>query len=193
MKIRLSPSGPVVENSNGGPFEPGTGAMLRLAEGYTTIGGSLQMSSVPNTIGTVLGGGTVLIQSLANPNPDLYYRATVFLDVLNTSTNQSAHVVLFIDTSADGSTWTEQAGNMHVVGAGSGIDGGLAGPRQVRLDMTLKLGSTIAELDGANPLRVRARIGLVTAVDGALVSSEASDGSFDDLVGTAYLSLSEHF
>jgi hypothetical protein len=195
MKIRLSPSGPVVENSGGGPFEPGTGAMLRLAEGTTTIGGSLALSTDPLTIGTQLGGGTVLVETLLLPNAELNYRATLLLDVVNTNTNTVAEVQLFLDTSVDGTNWVEQVANVHVLGAGSGIDGGLASARQVRLDMTLRAGSALSGGMAADSpsLRVRGRIAVAAGGSSAVVNSDATSGSLEDLTGTALLQLSEHF
>lgn len=196
MKIRLSPSGPVVENSSGGPFEPGDGAMLRLSEGMTTIGGSLRILTTAQTIGTQLGGGTVLVATLANPKTNLRYRATVLLDVENTTTNSSADVQIFIDTSIDGgTTWVEEVANAHYVGAGSGVDGTIRTPRQVRCDMTLRLGSALlSTMTATSPsLKVRARIGQAADVPLCLVDSRLLSGTEDALVGTALLQLSEHF
>jgi hypothetical protein len=197
MIIRLSPSGPPILNAGGGPLQPGAGMQLRLAEGMTTIGGSLAIPSqgAPATIGTILGGGTVLVETLLAPNPLLNYRATLLLDVLNTQTNAAGSVQLFIDTSVDGSTWVEQVGNTHAVPAGSGVDGTLASGRQVRVDMTLRAGSALAGgmLSTAPSLRVRGRVCALAANGGLQVSSEAASGAFTNLVGTAILQLSECF
>jgi len=196
MKIRISPSGPVVENSSGGPFEPGTGAMLRLSEGTTTIGGSLRILTTAQTIGTQLGGGTVLVATLDAPNPNLRYRATLLLDVQNTTTNASAEVQLFIDTSIDGgTTWVEEVANAHAVGQATGA--ALLGPetKQVRLDMTLRLGSALqSDMLATSPsLKVRARIGQVADVALCVVNSLATSGDETGLTGSVLLQLSEHF
>lgn len=192
MIIRLSPSGPPILNSGGGPLQPGTGMMLRLAEGTTTIGGSLAIPSAgsPATIGTLLGGGIVLIETLDNPNPNLNYRATLLLDVANEVTNSAGEVQLYIDTSVDGSTWVSQVGNEHIVAAGSGATSDEPSGRQVRVDMTLRLGGSIngGMPVGSPSLRVRGRI---SATLGApVVDSSAGAG---DLVGSVLLQLSEHF
>lgn len=196
MKIRISPSGPVVENSSGGPFEPGTGAMLRLSEGTTTIGGSLRILTTAQTIGTQLGGGTVLVATLDAPNPALRYRATVLLDVQNTSTNSSAEVQLFLDTSIDGgTTWVEEVANAHSIGQAGGA--ALLGPetKQIRLDMTLRLGSALgSDMTTVSPsLKVRARVAQAADTTLCVVSSLATSGEETGLTGSVLLQLSEHF
>ncbi len=193
--LRYSPSGGIVQNANGGPFAPGDGAMLRLAEGYTVIGGSLAITQTPQTLGTLLGGGAVLVKTLVEPNPDLKYRASLTIDVSNSNTSTAADVVLFIDTSVDGSTWVNQVNNAHGVGAGSGVDGDQPTEMHCRLDMTLIRGG---DLGGGMPagspsLRVRGRIAQVGEVVGAEVDSRGSSAGYDDLVGTCLLQLSEHF
>jgi len=195
MKVRLSPSGPVIANEEGGELAPGAGMMLRLAEGYTHIGGSLAITQTPQTLGTVLNGGTVLVETLPEPSPDLRYRASLTIDVDNSSTSTAADVVLFIDTSVDGASWVNQVSNTHAVGAGSGVDGDQFTGMHCRLDMTMRLGS---DLTGGMPvgspsLRVRGRIAQVGEVVGAEVDSRASSGPYNEFVGTCLLQLSEHF
>jgi hypothetical protein len=197
MIIRLSPSGPPILNAGGGPLQPGTGMQLRLAEGMTTIGGSLTIPSqgAPATIGTILGGGTVLVETLLAPNPALNYRATLLLDVQNDQTNAAGSVQIFIDTSVDGSTWVEQVGNTHTVPAGSGVDGDRPSGRQIRVDMTLRAGSALVGgmLATAPSLRVRGRVCALNTNSGLQVSSEQTAGAFDNLVGSALLQLAECF
>lgn len=184
-----------MQNAEGGDLSPGAGMMLRLEEGYTPIGGSLAITQTPQTLGTVLNGGTVLVESLPAPSPDLRYRASLSIDVSNSNTSTAADVVLFIDTSVDGTTWVNQVNNAHGVGAGSGVDGDQPTEMHCRLDMTMRLGS---DLSGGMPadaisLRVRGRIAQVGEVVGAEVDSRASSSGYTDLVGTCLLQLSEHF
>jgi hypothetical protein len=188
LPLRYSPSGAVLSNSSGGELKPGEGMQLRLAEGYTVIGGTLQITTTPQTLGSVLGGGTVLVETLLEPSADLRYRASLSVDVGNSHVSTPGDVVLFIDTSVDGSTWVQQVDNAHAVGPGDGS-------MHCRLDMTMRLGS---ELSGGIPagspsLRVRGRIALVAAVTGVEVDSRGQTGGYDDFVGTCLLQLSEHF
>lgn len=194
-KLRYSPSGGIVQNEEGGGLAPGPGMMLRLAEGYTLIGGSLAITQTPQTLGTVLNGGTVLVETLPEPSPDLRYRASLTIDVGNSSTSTPADVVLFIDTSVDGSNWVNQVSNTHGVGAGSGVDGSEFTGMHCRLDMTMRLGGDLAGgmPAGAPSLRVRGRIAQVGEVVGAEVDSRGSSAGYDDFVGTCLLQLSEHF
>lgn len=161
---------------------------LRLAEGYTLIGGSLQITTTPQTLGSVLGGGTVLVETLPEPSPDLRYRASLSIDVGNSHTSTPGDVVLFIDSSIDGVNWVEQVNNAHAVGPNDGS-------MHCRLDMTMRLGSALTGgMPAAAPsLRVRGRIALVAAVTGVEVDSRGQTGSYDDFVGTCLLQLSEHF
>lgn len=186
--LRYSPSGGIVQNDEGAPLAPGNGMLLRLAETYTPIGGTLQITTTPQTLGTVLDGGTVLVETLADPSPDLRYRASLSIDVGNSHTSTPGDVVLFIDSSVDGVSWVNQVNNAHAVGPNDGS-------MHCRLDMTMRLGS---DLTGGMPaaapsLRVRGRIALVAAVTGVEVDSRSSTGSYDDFVGTCLLQLSEHF
>src|SRR6187549_359038 len=48
--IRLSPSGPVIGNTEGGPLSFGPGARLRLSEANSVMGGSLALPTVPDVI-----------------------------------------------------------------------------------------------------------------------------------------------
>jgi len=188
LPIRYSPSGAVIANSDGGELKPGTGMMLRLSESYTVIGGSLQISTTPQTLGSVLGGGTVLVETLPEPSADLRYRASLSIDVGNSHTSTPGDVVLFIDTSVDGATWVEQVNNDHAVGPADGS-------MHCRLDMTMRLGGDLlgGMPAGSPSLRVRGRIALVAALTGVEVDSRGATGGYDDFVGTCLLQLSEHF
>lgn len=194
--LRYSPSGGIVQNAQGAPLVPGSGMMLRLAEGYSVIAGSLAITSTPQTLGSVLDGGTVLVETLPEPSPDLKYRASLTIDVVNNSTSTPADVVLFLDTSVDGTSWVEQVNNAHGVGAGTDVDGDAESNfRQCRLDMTLRLGAALGGgmPAGAPSLRVRGRIAQVGEVVGVEVDSRGSSAGYMDLQGTCLLQLSEHF
>lgn len=156
--IRLSPSGPNLNNAGGAPFAPGPGARLRLVEAQTTITGTLTIPTAPTTIAQQLGLTTFFLQ-LTQPDPNLEYRADILLDVVNPTTNVSAQVELYLDTSTDGATWLEVASNAHVVG--------FSGARQIRLDKKLTAGSAIGVGVGQPNLYVRARIG--ASINGGVV------------------------
>lgn len=181
--IRLSPSGPVIQNANGGTMVPGPGARLRLVEASCTIGGSLAISTVPQVIGPQLGNGLTLSLPLPLPQAGLEYRVTALIDVFNLSTNVTGSCELFIDTSPDNVTWTEQASNSHFVG--------FSGGRQVRCDMKLKAGSLIGVTAGATGLNVRARIGASAGNPNILAESASTPGSAATSVGSFLLQLEE--
>lgn len=193
MEMRQPTSGGIIKSEEQGTLRPGRGMMMRLAEGLTTVGGDLQISTTPQTLGSQLGGGTVLAQSLINPKPNSYYRAMVCVDVTNNNTTTVAEVVLFLDTSVDGAAWVNRAYNLHLVGAGSGAAGNVDNGRHCRLDMVLRLGEDLDVGDAAQVLQVRARIALVGAVVGAEVDSREASAGYSDAVGTCLLQLSEHF
>jgi len=182
----------VITNPEGGELAPGAGMMLRLSEGYTQVGGTALITQTPQTLGTVLGGGTVLVETLPAPSPNLRYRVSLAVDVTNTDTATAADVVLFLDTSVDGVNWIEQVNNARGVGATVGTDGN---DMHCRLDMTLRLGSDlIGGMPASAPsLRARGRIAQVGEVAGVIVDSRGSSGPYNDFVGTCLLQLSEHF
>lgn len=193
MDLRQATSGGIIHNADRGTLEPGRGMMMRLAEGVTTIGGSLQISTTPQTLGTQLGAGVVLAQSLVNPQPGRYYRASVCIDVTNNNTTNVAEVVLFLDTSVDGAAFVERVFNLHLVNAGSGAAGNVDNGRHCRLDMVLRLGSELGVEEGSQVLQLRSRIALVAAVADCEVDSRAASAGYSGAVGTCLLQLSEHF
>lgn len=193
MEMRQATSGGIIKNSEQGTLEPGRGMMMRLAEGLTTIGGDLQISTTPQTLGSQLGAGTVLVQSLTRPQPGRYYRATVCIDVTNNNTTSVAEVVLQLETSVDGAPFAVEVQNLHLVNAGSGAAGNVDNGRHCRLDMVLRLGSDLGVGENAEVLQVRAKIALVAAVVGCEVDSRETSAGYDDAVGTCLLQLSEHF
>lgn len=174
-RVRRSPSGPVLA------LGFGAGAMLRLAEDSTTIVGSL---AVPqnNTIqiGRTLGDNFKMV--MTHPSPDLDYRGTVFIDVVNTADESNSDVSLFIDTSKDGSTWQNRVANLHIIGG--------ADYRYIRLDMVLTSGEDLGVIEGDAALYLRARIGSTTNT--VEVDSNDTTQAAQSQVGTAYLSMSEH-
>ncbi len=183
--IRLSPSGPVIANSGGGPFAPGPGASLRLVEAQCTIGGSLAIPTVPVVIGPTLGVPGFL-DVLALPNAALNYRATVLLDVLNGTTNAQASVELYLDSSTDGVTFNEIASNSHLIGQNS--------VRQIRLDQKLTSGVNFGIIAGQGSLYLRARIGASTQTyPNVLAESAVTPGGDAHGVGTVLMQLEECF
>ncbi|HXJ69876.1 MAG TPA: hypothetical protein VNM39_13280 [Verrucomicrobiae bacterium] len=182
--IRLSPSGPNLDNAGGAPFAPGPGAQLRLVEAQCTIGGSLAVSSVPQVVGPTLGAATFNVE-FADPNANLNYRATALLDVINTSTNVTASAELYIDTSTDGATWTEQASNSHLVAPGV--------TRQIRCDLILHSGAALGVVAGL-ALITRVRVGAAAGTaNTVLAESAVTPGGDAKSVGTVLLQLAECF
>lgn len=68
--IRLSPSGPVIVNEDGGQLVPGSGMVIRMNEVKATCGGVL------NTTPAELGSGNLRAE-LPLPNPAYKYKAAV--------------------------------------------------------------------------------------------------------------------
>lgn len=192
MELRQPPSGFIVKNEHGGTLIPAEGMPMRMHEGAVTIGGNLAITDVPKTLGTTLNG-TGLTQSLVNPRPNRYYRATVCVDVSNSNPDEGAQVVLFLQTSVDGSDFVTRAKNIHFVGAGSGDTGEIDNGRHCRLDMVMALGSDFDVEEDSEVLQVRAQIALVGNVDGVEVDSRASSGPYNDAQGTCWLQLTELF
>lgn len=189
-KLRISPSGPFLKNANGGDFEPGAGARLRLVEATSTIGaGTAIIPTAPTQLSSTLGG--TFNVAMANPDPLLNYRVHVQTDVGSASTNVPAAVELYIDYSVDGgATWAEAVSNTHTVNP-STVSGT---SRQVSLDMTLRAGSSLSVTGAPQTaeLRVRARIGASAGGGTAVVQGAATPGSTRG-VGTILLQLEECF
>lgn len=191
--LRQSPSGPVIANSNGGTFNPGPGAMLRLVEAQTTAGGSNVIPTAPAQLAGAIGDPGFLV-ALNAPQVGLEYRATVKCDVLNPSTNVLGEVQLYLETSTDNVTWTERASNTHIVNP-TGIAASDPLAREISLELTLKTGSAlgVTSSPASGSLFVRAKIGASSGGAVLQVSSSTTPGGDTKSVGTVYLGLSEHF
>lgn len=190
-KLRISPSGPFLTNSNGGIFEPGPGCRLRLVEAACTIGGgSAAIPTAPTAIATTLGNTNFTV-GLAEPDPQLNYRANVRCDVSSASTNIACQVELYLDTSVDaGATWTEACSNSHTVNP-STVSGT---SRQIELGMTLRVGSGLSVTGAPQTagILVRARIGASSGGTTAIIQSPTTPGDTRG-VGSVHLSLEECF
>lgn len=193
--IRLSPSGPVVENANGGPLVPGSGMRLRLTETQFTMTGSLAIPASADTVGPAgFGASSQATLTLLEPNADLYYRANVELDVINTSTNTDGEVVLYLDTSVDGgTTWTNNVKTMHV--SAKALGNGTAGAVRASCKLLMTAGGSLGvDDDHKVSIKLRARAQLPVGVPAnTLVNSAATSGAVTGLSGSVYLSLEECF
>jgi hypothetical protein len=203
--IRLSPSGPFITNDDGGAFDPGPGARLRLVELQRTVvasgGGSLGVpTSTPAVVNSSgFGGpeGADMILTLLAPKADLAYRAEIRLDLFNVSSSHNAVAILYLDTSVDaGATWTNRSKNAHVIQPQLGVgaeDNGQA--REASLAMVYVAGDDLGIVTGTtNSIKLRARASLSTgALGDVTVSSVASDGEVSDLNGTVHMVLEECF
>jgi hypothetical protein len=189
--IRLSPSGPIIGKGGG---SPGPGARLRLTEATSTMGGTLDIPTVPDVIGPEgFGAPAALVLTLDTPKEALQYRANLALDVANTATNQGGEVILYLDLSVDGgTTYTNRAKNAHIVNASiTDVEA-----RQMQVWLPLTLGSVLGVSDAAHPpsikLRARAQRVLGTS-DVAVNSFSTSDGTppVTGLNGTIHMELEE--
>jgi hypothetical protein len=198
--IRLSPSGPVISNAGGGPYDPGAGARLRMVELVSTMSGN---EAVPTTLAAAVicsdgfEGDDPLVLTLANPKEGLQYRAELRLDLFNITTSHNAIVVLYLESSVDGgSTWTERAKNAHVVQPQLGVgseDNGQG--REASVAMVLDAGADLGVVDGTtSSIRVRALAKLTTGSQTDVsVSSLASTTGQANLNGTIHMQLEECF
>lgn len=181
-QLRLSPSGPVVGSI-------GYGFRLRYSDIQSGMSGSLAIPTTKTVINADGQGGTTPItRAFASPSPDKFYRANLRMDLLNNTTNVAAQVTLFLETSVDGTNWTVQSKNAHVVPPTTG--GSFA--RQVAIAMPLVQGATLNVVPTSANLYLRASY--QTTVGGAadvLVSSPATSGSVTGLNGTIYMEFEE--
>lgn len=197
--LRLPPSGPPIKNAGGGGFAPGSGARLRLAETTSPMSGSLAVPASPDVICPDGFGSTdAIVLTLAAPKQALKYRARLALDVLNTTTNVSAEVILYLDVSIDGgTTYTNRAKVDHVVGvtpqdtAGHTAIGTNA--RGVEIRMPMLTGAQLGINDNTPPANIKLRARANSQVGSVLVSSLASSGGtpVTGLNGTIAMELEE--
>lgn len=197
LPIRYSPSGAVIANTDGGPLTPGSGMRLRLTEAMSTMGGSLAVPVAAAVIGPDgFAVATATVLTLDLPKEGLKYRAKLSLDLVNTTTNVAAQVVLYLDTSLDGgTTWTNRARSAHVVSPSSTSTQG-ARNGDVYLPMTLgeDLGIDDSVPTPSIKMRARANLPLGTAGDVVVSSLAASGGtSVTSLNGTIHMELEECF
>jgi len=200
VTLRVSPSGPDVLNDAGGPFSPGTGARLRLAQRTTQIGPTTNtIDTTERVIGSELAAdpnATQLVVQLADPDPKLNYIASVKLDVFNTLDDTVINITLKLEASRDGgTTWVQLNNNEHgvapaVTGAASpdGEHADSGGFRQIELTRPLTSGAGFGIVAGDASIRVRGTIQADQA--GAFADSRnVSPGNF----GTVVLQLEECF
>ena len=118
--------------------------------------------------------------TLAQPKAGLEYRATLALDVVNTSTNTEGQVELLIDASIDnGATYVNLYNNLHVLAAVHPSLTGIQEARSCQLWMPLTVGGAFGVTDSTANLKIRARVkslGGVLAVS-SLTGSTGNTGS----------------
>jgi len=201
LPIRYSPSGAVINNNDGGGLVPGSGMRLRLTEAMSVMGGSLAVPVAAAVISAAgFGDPAAVVLTLDLPKEGLKYRAKLSLDLVNTTTNIAAEVVLYLDTSIDGgTTYTNRAKSGHLVKSGSTSQVAPVGnARSADVYLPLTLGSDLG-IDDATPtanikLRARANLPLGTLGDVVVSSLAASGGtSVTGLNGTIHLELEECF
>ncbi len=200
--IRLSPSGPVIANANGGPLDAGPGMRLRLTEAQSTMGGSLAVPVAPDVISAAgFGDPAAIVLTLTGPKAGLRYRAKLSLDLNNVTTAVLTQVVLYLDTSIDGgTTYTNRAKCAHIVAPGSTSH--FDAPNNCRngdVYLLLTLGSALGVDDdvptASLKLRARANMPLGT-LGNVLVSSLATSAGGTPVTscgGTVHLELEECF
>lgn len=195
LPVRYSPSGAPINNTGGSPLTFGPGARLRLTEAQTVMAGSQSVPAEPDVISPDgFGDPDALVLTLAAPKEQLSYRAKLSLDVLNTSTNAVAQVVLYIDTSVDGGTvYTNRAKCVHRIGA----DVVPEENRNVDIYLPLILGTSLGVDDSAPTasLKIRARanapVGTLAFVSS--LSTSGGESPVSGCNGTIHMELEECF
>jgi hypothetical protein len=99
-KIRISPSGPFLQNDEGGFAVPGPGFQLRLAEKKATCGGSITF------VASELGSEALRV-TLPDCSPDLNYKASAQINTWEQTNGSPVTLTFSIQRSVDaGATWT---------------------------------------------------------------------------------------
>lgn len=197
--IRLSPSGPVIGNTDGGPLSFGPGARLRLTEANSIMGGSLALPTVPDVISPDgFGDPDAIVLTLLAPKAELKYRANLALDILNNSTNAGGECVLYLDVSVDGgASYNNVVRNSHLVRPGVLGDASPVGAsRQCEVWMPQVSGEALGVVTNTTPsIKLRARA-LATSGNPILLvnsQSEALYAAITGLSGTIHMELEECF
>ena len=190
--IRLSPSGPVIGNTDGGPLSFGPGARLRLVEANSIMGGSLALPTVADVISpSGFGNPAAIVLTLPKPKAEYQYRAKLALDIQNTATNAGGEAALFLDLSIDGgTTYLPFVANAHLVK--STLPDGVS--RQCSLWLPLTAGSLINIVTDTTPsIKLRARAQATIGNPILLVNSSATATGLTGLAGTIHMELEECF
>lgn len=171
-EIRLSPSGPRIGNVNQG-FILRTQEALGRVNADFPIPLEVNAAPVPN-----------LLCILGRPDRARAYRATLYLDVENSTTNVPTTVSLAIQASYDsGSTWSTVGISDHNLGLGLVVSNG--GARQIRTDVTWSPGDHAPwNMPDPSPFEIQVR-GLIWAADVSTALIRAPVNA------NMYLSLSE--
>lgn len=197
--IRLSPSGPVIGNTDGGPLSFGPGARLRLVEANSIMGGSLALPTVPDVISPAgFGDPGAIVLTIPKPKAEYQYRATLALDIQNTATNAGGEAVLFLDLSIDGgTTYVNFVKNSHLVKSGVLGDASAQNlSRQCQIWLPLITGAGVGVVTDTTPsIKLRARALAAVGNPILLVNSPASSGGIvtTGLAGTIHMELEECF
>lgn len=179
--IRLSPSGAPITNDEGGQSQPGPGFQLRLAETLSQL----------NVVGLPTGSQNVfqdptpadIVVALANPDPNLRYKANCHLELEN-NTDGDSIVTLEIEASYDGQTnWNVISSVEHTI-KGVGTTPAFGQSRLVAVDLPMTLGSALQTAMPANAPEIALRV--TGGVNGGIVATNTggADGNF-------FLSLAE--
>lgn len=197
--LRQSPSGPFIQNANGGGFAPGPGATLRMngvqAPNFpASSAANIPSAAVGSELQTVdldgIGTGHSWVAALETPDPGKNYRVTGVLDI-NSATTAGAIVTQYLDVSNNsGNTWDEVASNTHAIGPGAAA----ADVRQCRIDMTSRTGAAIGVVANQAELLFRMRVSSPTPAGSAALPQVSNPAnSAGDPVGTLYMELVEMF